>query len=204
MDTKEILDFLHEIEKLKKELRHSWLSNGRQESVAEHTWRVVMMVLLMADKLDTKIDLTKSLKMAVIHDISEVFVGDMPAQNMSREEHKTREEKAMLDFKNKYDSKIINEIYNLWVEFEKSESLEAKFVKALDKLEVRIQHNEADMKTWDDIEFPRSQFVADKPCEHDAFLKEINDLVKKDSREKIIKESDKKIADILARADKMK
>ncbi len=42
-------------EKLKYELRHSWLSNGRQESVAEHTWRLSLMAMLIEPYLEENI-----------------------------------------------------------------------------------------------------------------------------------------------------
>ncbi|MBU0579064.1 HD domain-containing protein [Patescibacteria group bacterium] len=51
MKHKNILKFFHEIEALKKLLRHSWLSDGRQESVAEHTWRITMMALILYDQM---------------------------------------------------------------------------------------------------------------------------------------------------------
>lgn len=51
-----ILDFLHEVEQLKKLLRHSWLSDGRQESVAEHTWRMSLMAMLLQEHLDFSVE----------------------------------------------------------------------------------------------------------------------------------------------------
>ena len=57
-----ILDFLHAIEQLKQELRHSWTSNGRQESVAEHSWRLSLMLVICSPYLDKQIDLLKANK----------------------------------------------------------------------------------------------------------------------------------------------
>jgi putative hydrolases of HD superfamily len=54
-----IMNILKLSEKLKMELRHSWLSNGRQESVAEHTWRVSLMAILVEPFLDQKVNLEK-------------------------------------------------------------------------------------------------------------------------------------------------
>jgi putative hydrolase of HD superfamily len=82
--------------------------------------------------------------------------------------------------------------------------LEAKFVKALDKIEVRLQHNEAKIDTWSDIEYPRSMYVSDKYCDYDEFLKDFNGLIKEEAKNKIKKESDKNIDEILKQAEELK
>lgn len=70
----QILQLLHEVEQLKKELRHSWLSDGRQESVAEHTWRMSLMAMLLQSHLIQSVDMLKVMKMITIHDINEAYV----------------------------------------------------------------------------------------------------------------------------------
>jgi putative hydrolase of HD superfamily len=57
------MDFLETAEGLKKLLRHSWLSDGRQESVAEHTWRMALMALALESELEHKVDLGHTLEM---------------------------------------------------------------------------------------------------------------------------------------------
>ena len=190
MNIQQILQFLHEVEKLKQELRHSWLSNWRQESVAEHTWRLSLMAILMHSKLDEKVDLLKVLKMSVIHDINEAYVWDVPAFDVNHSKQKDDEIRNIKDLLSRFPWEEMQEIHDLFIEYEDQKSYESKFVKALDKIEVRIQHNEADISTWNDIEFSRSLFAADKYCEFDNFLKEFNDMVKLDSENKIKSESD--------------
>ena len=51
MEPKEFLAFLARLEKLKCNTRHSWTSSGRHESVAEHSWRLAMLALLLRDAL---------------------------------------------------------------------------------------------------------------------------------------------------------
>ena len=70
------LPFLHAIERLKKELRHSYLSNGRQEDVAEHSWRMAVMAISLCPK---NLDREKAVEMAIVHDLCEVFAGDVYA-----------------------------------------------------------------------------------------------------------------------------
>jgi putative hydrolases of HD superfamily len=62
-------------------MRNSWLSNGRQESVAEHTWRVTLMAILIEFYLKQKVDTSKLLKMITIHELVEAEAGDIPAFN---------------------------------------------------------------------------------------------------------------------------
>ena len=57
-DLKDILEVIHLSENLKKEIRHSYLSNGRKESVAEHTFRVALMVLLILIKTQSNLSKT--------------------------------------------------------------------------------------------------------------------------------------------------
>ena len=66
-------------EGLKKELRHSWLSDGRRESVAEHTWRVALMAMALESSLPQKVNSEKLLKMIIIHDLVEAYATDIPA-----------------------------------------------------------------------------------------------------------------------------
>ena len=62
MNYRSYIDFLHKIEKLKCNTRHSWNSEGKRESVAEHCWRLSVMALLCADEYP-ELDMVKVLKM---------------------------------------------------------------------------------------------------------------------------------------------
>ena len=72
-----ILLFIHKTEKLKTLLRHSWLSTGRQESVAEYSWRIALMALVLKDYLKTPVNLEKVLAMMIVHDLPEIYAGDI-------------------------------------------------------------------------------------------------------------------------------
>ena len=78
MNHRNYIDFLNVIEKLKCNTRHSWTSSGRQESVAEHSWRLAVMAMLCADEYPT-LDINKVIKMCLIHDFGEAITGDIPA-----------------------------------------------------------------------------------------------------------------------------
>ena len=74
-----ILEVLTLAERLKFELRHSYISSGRQESVAEHSWRMSLMAVLMEPLLRQKIDMARLLKMIIIHDLVEAEAKDISA-----------------------------------------------------------------------------------------------------------------------------
>jgi len=200
MNIKNILSFLHLLEKLKFELRHSWTSAGRQESVADHSWRVSLMVILFAPYLMNKINIEKAIKMAIIHDLAEFQIGDIHFFEVLKDKNKLKnkfflEKKVFMNIKRILSKNLGEEIYDLWIEFEKADSYEAKFVLALDKLEVHLQHNEADISTWTDEEI-QSVFngYLDKYCDFDPLIKELKISINNESIEKI-KKSNRKIID---------
>ena len=80
-----VLGVLKLAERLKFELRHSYTSSGRQESVAEHTWRMSLMAVLMEPHLEQKVDMAKLLKMIIVHDLIEAEAGDMLALDVLRD-----------------------------------------------------------------------------------------------------------------------
>ncbi|GAB3196801.1 putative hydrolase of HD superfamily [Pontibacter aydingkolensis] len=155
-ELRNVLEVLALAEKLKCELRHSWLSNGRQESVAEHTWRMSLMVVLLEPYLDKELDTARTLKMVIIHDLVEAEAGDIPAFEVTtasaRELKQAKEKQAIENLRSRLGSGIGQHVYELWHEFEDKQTYEAKVANALDKLEVQIQHNHACISTWLEVE----------------------------------------------------
>ncbi|MDP4086948.1 MAG: HD domain-containing protein [Bacillota bacterium] len=184
-----ILEIIKLGERLKLELRHSWLSNGRQESVAEHTWRVSLMAMLIEPLLKKQINTSKLLKMIIIHDLVEAESGDIPAFNTManpklKEQKALNEVKAIERIREMLGDGLGTELYNLWFEFERKETYESKVANALDKLEAQIQHNEADFSTWLEIEYKMS-FMMDKHVGFDPVLKELKDIIEEDAEIKL-------------------
>lgn len=185
----QMMEVIHLSEKLKYELRHSWLSNGRQESVAEHTWRLSLMAMLIAPHLEREIDTSKLLKMIIIHDLVEAEAGDVPAfdtlNNQQVKELKMqKEEQAILHIKKLVRGEQGNEWYQLWHEFEAKETYEAKVANALDKLEAQIQHNEADIKTWLPIEYDMS-YMLGRHTSFSPVLDQLKDVIEEEADKKI-------------------
>ena len=188
-DIRTLYNFLHMAEKLKFELRHSFTSSGRQESVAEHTWRMALMAMLFESKLDKKVNFEKLIKMIVIHDIVEIEAGDVPVPHMVGNENlkrtkKIKEQKAIEHLRDMLGLPTGTELYDLWQEFEAAETYEAKVALALDKLEVQIQHNEADIATWEPVEF-KLVYSRDQYVRFDSCLTGIKDMIVKEAENKI-------------------
>lgn len=175
-------------ERLKFELRHSWLSNGRRESVAEHTWQMALMAVLIHKYLSQPVDLEKTLKMILIHDLIEAEAGDIPFfEKSARKDAKQKmEQQAIENIKTTLSSETGDEIYGLWYEFEEAKTAEARFARALDNLEVQIQHNLAQFETWEEIEYDLVYNKMDKYCEYDPFLKELCNKIKEEAEDKMI------------------
>jgi len=176
-----ILKVLQLAERLKFELRHSYLSSGRQESVAEHCWRMSLMAVLIEPLLKTRVDMTRMLKMIILHDLVEAEATDISALDVLRDpsirlRKEEREKKAIENIRETLQETNGQEIYDLFHEFEKKETYEAKVANALDKLEVQLQHNHADIATWEEIEYDMT-YMMDKHVLFDETLTELKDQI---------------------------
>ncbi|MEC0281242.1 HD domain-containing protein [Terribacillus saccharophilus] len=188
-----IMQVLRLAEKLKFEMRHSWLSNGRQESVAEHTWRVGLMAVLIEPYIEEKLDMAKLLKMIMIHDLVEAEAKDVPAfdtlfDSERKEQKQLAEQTAMENIKAMLEEEPGKELQELWLEFEAKKTFEAKVANALDKLEAQLQHNEASIDTW--LEVEREMVYLLKPhTEFHPVLEDLRKMIVTEAEEKL-KEND--------------
>jgi putative hydrolase of HD superfamily len=184
-----LLDFLALAERLKTELRHSWLSNGRQESVAEHCWQMALMAMLIHRELDRPVDLGKTLRMILTHDLVEALTGDVPC--FDRSERKIlkpeREQAAIAEIRARLGEPVGTEIHDLWQEFEAKDTPEAQFATALDHLEVQIQHNLAGIESWTPIEYDLVYTKMDRHCAFDRFMAALCEGVKEQAEAKMRK-----------------
>jgi putative hydrolase of HD superfamily len=184
-----ILKVLRLAERLKFELRHSYLSSGRQESVAEHSWRMALMAVLIEPLLKTPLDTARLLKMIIIHDLVEAEARDVSALDVLRDpslrlQKEERERVAIENIRSALKDTNGQEIYDLFYEFEHKDSYEARVANALDKLEVQLQHNHADLSTWEEIEYDMS-YMMDKHVLFDPVLKELKDQIENEAEEKM-------------------
>lgn len=184
-----ILKVLTLAERLKFELRHSYTSNGRQESVAEHSWRMSLMAVLIEPLLNQKINTARLLKMIIVHDLVEAEARDISALDVLRNPEiqlkKTKNEKqAIENLRAALKETNGQEIYDLFYEFEEKITYEAKVANALDKLEVQLQHNHADISTWEEIEYEMC-YMMDKHVLFDKTLTELKVQIEQAAEEKM-------------------
>lgn len=135
-----IVDFVQAAERLKDALRSGATASGRAESVAEHSWRLCLMVMMFGKEL-SGYDQHRLLKLCVIHDIGEAISGDVPAIHQYAGDDKAERERADLIALCAYlPEDIQQEIVELWDEYNSAATPEAVLVKGFDKLETMLQH----------------------------------------------------------------
>ncbi|HCC83491.1 TPA: hypothetical protein DEP96_01425 [Candidatus Uhrbacteria bacterium] len=124
----------------------------KYESVADHSWRLSMLVMMFADKLAQPFDVGRAVQLAVLHDTPEIICGDESplgkagtgedshAYNEIRKTEKlAKEEQAAKKLFSKLPPVENERLYGLWQESEANETFEARVVKALDKIEALLQ-----------------------------------------------------------------
>lgn len=148
-----ILTFIGEAERLKHVLRTAWTRTGRQESTADHSWRICLLIMMLEEDLEG-VDFARLLKMAIIHDLGEALGGDVPAPLASSapdKEAREREDLETLCASLPDDLRV--HVLELWDEYCAADTAEARLVKGLDKLETIIQHNQGENPPWLDYDF---------------------------------------------------
>jgi putative hydrolase of HD superfamily len=138
-DADALLRFFHLAGRLKETARAGWKLRGiaEPESVADHSFRLALLALVLAPKSDPPLDVHRCVAMAIVHDLAESLVGDItPYDGVSADEKRRREEKAMRRLASLAGDAGLAE---LWAEYDAAATPEARFVKELDKLETAMQ-----------------------------------------------------------------
>ena len=147
------LAFLRAAESLKHMTRTSWTSDGSQETVAAHTWRLCLMALVLAPHFPG-IDLSKLLRICLVHDLGEAIGGDISAALQASLPNKSEQERAdLVQLVQPLPDAVRADLVALWDEYEAASSPEAKLAKGLDKLETILQHNQGAMPAGFDFLF---------------------------------------------------
>ncbi|MBP3851909.1 MAG: HD domain-containing protein [Erysipelotrichaceae bacterium] len=177
MEPKELLDILGVAHRLKINTRHCFMENNRQESVAEHSWRVSLMALLVADEFP-QFDMDRVIKMCLIHDLGEAFTGDIPAFEKNDADRITEVDQFRRWIES-FPNPTRQTFQSLLEEMDAQITPESKLFKALDKLEAVIAHNESDIETWLDLEYEFQYIYGAKQVTFSDYLirlkKEIDD-----------------------------
>lgn len=138
-DIHAILTFLRRSKGLESAKRYRASLRGKQNTVAEHSWRLGLMALVIAPACNLKIDMGRTLSLALVHDLAEAKTGDIDAYIQIVEGKSLVEQKAVLEDSTMRemtsDLSFGSQIYDLWREYEDAATLEAKFIQALDAIE---------------------------------------------------------------------
>ncbi len=185
MKPEELLEILGRAEKLKCNTRHCVTSSGRPESVAEHSWRLALMAMLLGGEEEYRdLDMHKVIQMCLIHDLGEAFTGDIPT--FEKKEKDSETERAIFD---KWVDNFSEPQRTMWksllTEMEAQESREAKLYKALDKMEAVIAHNESDISSWLPLEYDLQLTYGAKEVAFSPYLRQLKAAVDAWTRRKI-------------------
>lgn len=173
-----LIEFYFELNHLKQLFRQGWLLKGipenKCESVADHLFGSAILTLIIADNYYESLDMPKLLKMVLIHELGEIYIGDVtPHDHIAKNTKHEWEYKAVVEI----FSKIPNgkQYISLWKEYEEGVTPEAQLVKQIDILEAvfqavvyRLQYNNEKVEEF----FPWTK----KRLKNKTLLKLFNEL----------------------------
>ena len=166
MNLDKYIAFIEEKEKMKSVLRTSWNSSGRRDSDAEHSWRLALLAGVISEEYQ-ELDLSKLLMMSLIHDIGEIYDGDISAALEPDQKSKFHTEYlAVQKVFSLLPQAQASKMLELWLEYNENKTAEAKLIKALDKAETIMQHNQGKPPVEFDygfnLNYGKEYFEADK------------------------------------------
>jgi putative hydrolases of HD superfamily len=144
------LTFLVEIDRLKAVVRQSPLAAAdRRENDAEHSWHLAMLVIMLAEYSDEPIDVGHTVELVLVHDLVEIYAGDTPLYDeVAGLDQQEREQAAAGKLFGLLPADQERELRSLWDEFEERETPEARFAKAMDRLQPLLLNWMAHGGTW--------------------------------------------------------
>ena len=145
-------EFLKEIDKEKNIFRQTYLADGmRKENDAEHAWHMALSVMVLSEYANEDIDVLKTMKIVLIHDLIEIYAGDTYAYDSKGNESKRGRELAAADrLFNILPKDQAEEFRALWDEFEENITPEARFANTMDKIQPLMLNNASDGRSWEE------------------------------------------------------
>jgi putative hydrolase of HD superfamily len=146
--------FLNEADRLKSVLRATTLVDGsRRENSGEHSWHLALYAMVLADQSAPGVDLTRVIKMLILHDIVEIDVGDVPIHSANGMAHgssdtQAAEQAAAARIFGLLPADLATQFRALWDEFEAAETPDALFAKSLDRVQPVMANLMSGGGTW--------------------------------------------------------
>ena len=158
---KQQLAFILEADKEKNILRQTHLSGySRKENDAEHAWHMALMIYLLKEYSNEKIDVAKAMMMALIHDIVEIDAGDTYAYDTKGlETQKERESQASERIFGLLPEDQKQELQALFEEFERFETPEAKFAHVMDNFQPLLLNHSNGGRDWREHKVSKTKVV---------------------------------------------
>ena len=153
--------FIREIDKEKQIFRQSYVTDGtRKENDAEHAWHMAIMTFLLSEYANEDINVLKTIRMILIHDIVEIDAGDTYAYDDSAKatQHE-REERAANRLFGMLPEDQAKDLRALWDEFEAGESKEARFARTMDNVQPLLLNDATSGKAWEEHDVPLSKIM---------------------------------------------
>jgi putative hydrolase of HD superfamily len=153
--------FIREIDKEKQIFRQSYVTDGtRKENDAEHAWHMAIMTFLLSEYANEEIDVLKTIRMILIHDIVEIDAGDTYAYDDSaKATQREREERAADRLFGMLPEDQAQELRALWEEFEAVETKEARFARTMDNVQPLLLNDATGGKAWEEHDVPLSKIM---------------------------------------------
>ena len=185
MKPTELLQILHTAEHLKDVTRHAYTSGRRHESVAEHSWRLSLMAHFLRHEFPGA-DMDKVITMGLIHDLGEIFTGDIPTF-LKTDAHRATEDSLLDQWVATLPVPYCQEMAALYEEMNALQTPEAKLYKSLDKLEAVVQHNESPLDTWSENEYSLNLTYATDTVAWSEYLTVLRAAIRAETEAKIEK-----------------
>ena len=129
-------------------------------------------------------DIEKLMKMCLIHDLGEAITGDIPTFYKTAADEVV-ELDAIDQLLSTVSGSFKDTLKALFEEMDELKTPEARLYKCIDKCEVVLQHNEAALDTWIELEYELNQTHGQKECEEFAYMKRLREKLKLDTLAKL-------------------
>ncbi|MGY5613007.1 HD domain-containing protein [Vibrio brasiliensis] len=157
------LALLMELDQLKSVLRRTRVKSaeGRLENSAEHSWHVALMAILMEEHANQPVDISRVVKMLLLHDVVEIDAGDTFVYDVAASAQQEQKElEAAQRLFGMLPSDQGQSLLELWLEFESATSADAKFAKALDRIIPMLLNYHNQGQSWQEHGVTRQQALS--------------------------------------------
>ncbi|WP_339952052.1 HD domain-containing protein [uncultured Albimonas sp.] len=159
-ETDRRLAFLSEAARLREVTRASRVASGRFENSAEHSWHLALYAMALVEEAPEGVRVDRVIRMLLIHDLVEIDVGDVPLHGARPQNHDAAEDAAAERIFGLLPGRQGEALLALWREFEAAQTPDARFAKALDRLQPVLLNLETGGGTWPDFNVGEAEVMA--------------------------------------------